>query len=196
MTALTQKAAAVQLNYPDIDHGHIGPFILGKQAEIVQTQIDDAVAKGAKLHAGGKVETLGGGRYLRPTVLSNVTPDMLIMSDETFGPVIPVTVFDSLEEALKMANDGIYGLSGAVIAGTLEEAETAGIRLNVGGVSLNDGSLTSMVWEAEKSSFGLSGMGASRMGDSGLMRFFRRQAIIKQAGAPAPIDAFAEGTKQ
>ncbi len=192
LAALTQKAAAVQLNYPDIHHGHIGPFIFGKQADIVQAQIDDALAKGAVLHAGGRVEVLGGGKYLRPTVLSAVTPDMTIMSDETFGPVIPVTIFDTVDEAVTLANSGIYGLSGAVIAATLEEAEAVGIRLNVGGVSLNDGALTSMVWEAEKSSFGLSGMGASRMGDSGLMRFFRRQAIIKQAGAALPIAAFAE----
>ena len=196
MTALVEKAEKVELNYPDINHGHIGPFIFAKQAAIVQAQIDDAIAKGAEVHCGGKVENLGGGMYLRPTVISNVTRQMSVIAEETFGPVIPVRAFDSVEEALMMANDGIYGLSGAVIAGTLEEAEAVGIRLNVGGVSLNDGSLTSMVWEAEKSSFGLSGMGASRMGDSGLMRFFRRQAIIKQAGAPAPIAAFAEGSKR
>jgi acyl-CoA reductase-like NAD-dependent aldehyde dehydrogenase len=64
--------------------------------------------------------------------------------------------------------------------------------MNVGGVSINDGSLTSMVWEAEKSSFGLSGLGPSRMGDNGLLRFFRRQAIIRQSGEAAPISAYAE----
>jgi succinate-semialdehyde dehydrogenase / glutarate-semialdehyde dehydrogenase len=192
MTALVEQAEAIELNYPDINHGHIGPFIFAKQAAIVQAQIDDAIAKGAELHCGAKVENLGGGLYLRPTVLSNVTRQMSVIAEETFGPVIPVRAFDGVEEALLMANEGIYGLSGAVIAGTLEEAEAVGIRLNVGGVSLNDGSLTSMVWEAEKSSFGLSGLGASRMGDSGLLRFFRKQAIIRQSGPAAPIAAYAE----
>jgi acyl-CoA reductase-like NAD-dependent aldehyde dehydrogenase len=192
MVALVEQAEAIELNYPDINRGHIGPFIFAKQAAIVQAQIDDAIAKGAELHCGGQVENLGGGFYLRPTVLSNVTRQMSVIAEETFGPVIPVRAFDGVEEALMMANDGIYGLSGAVIAGTLEEAEAVGIRLNAGGVSLNDGSLTSMVWEAEKSSFGASGLGPSRMGESGLLRFFRRQAIIRQSGDPAPIAAYAE----
>lgn len=192
MAALVEQAEVVELNYPDINSGQIGPFIFAKQAAIVQGQIEDAVAKGAEVHCGGQVENLGGGLYLRPTVISNVTRQMSLIAEENFGPVIPVRAFDGVEEALMMANDGIYGLSGAVIAATLAEAEAVGQRLNVGGVSLNDGSLTSMVWEAEKSSFGLSGLGPSRMGDSGLLRFFRRQAIIRQHGEAAPIAAYAE----
>lgn len=193
ITELTNKALAVELNYPDINQGHIGPFIFAKQAQIVTAQIKDALSKGAKLHSGGVVEELDGGLYLRPTVLSGVTREMTIMTEETFGPVIPVTVFDDVDAAVVMANDSIYGLSGAVIAATLDEAETIGTRLNVGAVSLNDGSLTSMIWEAEKSSFGLSGLGASRMGDSGILRFFRRQALIRQSGTAAQIAAFEEG---
>lgn len=192
MAALVEKAEAVELNYPDIHSGQIGPFIFAKQAAIVQAQIEDAIAKGAELHCGGKVENLGGGLYLRPTVLSNVTRQMSVIAEETFGPVIPVRAFDGVDEALMMANDGIYGLSAAVIAGTLKEAEAVGAQLNVGAVSLNDGSLTSMVWEAEKSSFGLSGLGPSRMGDSGILRFFRKQALIRQSGQALPLAAYSE----
>src|SRR5690606_5239416 len=143
--------------------------IFGKQAQIVQAQIDDAVAKGARVLAGGNVETLGGGKYLRPTVLVDVTSDMTVMTEETFGPVIPVTPFDTLEEAVAQANSGIFGLSAAVVAGSVEEAEAVAARINAGAVSINDGSLTSIVWEAEKSSFGASGLGPSRMGESGLL---------------------------
>jgi succinate-semialdehyde dehydrogenase / glutarate-semialdehyde dehydrogenase len=193
LATLAEKAKAVRLSYPDIGSGDIGPFIFEKQAAIVQVQIDDALAKGAQLLSGGKVENLGGGLYLRPTVLANVTSDMTVMSEETFGPVIPVTVFDSIDEGIAKANDGIYGLSGAVIAGTTEEAEAVGAQLKVGAVSINDGSLTSMVWEAEKSSFGLSGLGPSRMGDSGLLRFFRKQALIRQSGTALPLAAYSEG---
>ncbi len=193
LAALSEKAKAVRLNYPDIDSGEIGPFIFDKQAAIVQAQIDDALVNGATLLAGGQMETLGGGLYLRPTVLANVTSDMKVMSEETFGPVIPVTVFDEPDEGIAKANYGIYGLSAAVIAGTVEEAEALAARLNVGAVSINDGSLTSMVWEAEKSSFGLSGLGPSRMGDSGLLRFFRRQALIRQSGTALPLAAYSEG---
>ena len=190
--ALVEKAQAARLNYPDIRKGDIGPFIFARQAEIVQAQINDAVAHGARVLAGGTVETLGGGRYLRPTVLADVTPDMAIMAEETFGPVIPVTVFDTVDDAVEHANSGIFGLSAAVIAGTTEEAEAVGVRLNAGGISLNDGSLTGLVWEAEKSSFGASGLGPSRMGDSGLLRFFRRQAIIRQSGNALPLSAYSE----
>lgn len=192
LTALAQKANAVRLNYPDIAHGDIGPFIFEQQATIVQVQIDDAVAKGARLLAGGKVESLGGGLYLRPTVLTDITPDMAVMTEETFGPVIPVTIFGDVDEAIALANEGVYGLSGAVIAGSVEEAEAVGTRLKVGAVSINDGSLTSMVWEAEKTSFGLSGLGPSRMGDSGMLRFFRKQALIRQQGQALPLAAYSE----
>ena len=192
LAALVEKAKAARLNYPDVRQGDIGPFIFARQAEIVQSQIDDAVAKGARLLAGGEVETLGGGKYLRPTVLVDVTPDMAIMQEETFGPVLPVTIFDDLDEAVAHANGGIFGLSAAVLAGSTEEAEAVAVRLDAGGVSINDGSLTGLVWEAEKSSFGKSGLGPSRMGESGLLRFFRRQALIRQSGGALPLAAYSE----
>ena len=158
----------------------------------MQAQIDDAVAHGARVLAGGRVETVGGGLYLRPTVLTEVPPDALVMREETFGPVIPVTPFDSVDEAVALANTGEFGLSAAVLAGDAAEAEAVAVRLNAGAVSINDGALTSMVWDAEKSSFGMSGMGPARMGDSGLLRFFRRQALLRQTGRALPLAAYAE----
>lgn len=189
---LVRQAEAVRLNHPDISQGHIGPFIFEKQAEIAQKQIDGAVEQGATVRAGGKVENLDGGLYLRPTVLTDVRADMDIIREENFGPVIPVTVYDDVEEAIGLANDSQFGLSAAVVGADIAKAEAVASRLHAGAVSINDGSLTSMVWEAEKSSFGYSGLGASRMGESGLMRFFRKQALIRQSGEAAVIDAFAE----
>jgi succinate-semialdehyde dehydrogenase / glutarate-semialdehyde dehydrogenase len=191
LASLVDQAKAVQPNYPDIGKGEIGPFIFPPQAEKVAAQIADALSKGATLFAGGTVETLGGGKYLRPTVLSNITPDMTIIADETFGPVIPVTVFDDVEEAIRLANDSIYGLSAAVI-GDPATAEKIGERLEVGAVSINDGSLTGGVWDAENCSFKYSGMGPSRMGNAGLTRFFRTRALIRQNGTAAPIAAYGE----
>lgn len=192
LAALVEKARAVRLNYPDIRTGDIGPFIFAKQAGIVQAQLDDAVAKGARVLSGGQVETLGGGSYLRPTVLVDVTADMSLMVEETFGPVIPVTIFDTIDEAVAHANAGVYGLSAAVLAGSVAEAEAVAARIRAGAVSINDGSLTGLVWEAEKSSFGASGLGPSRMGESGLLRFFRKQAIIRQSGRALPLAAYSE----
>lgn len=196
LAALTDAAAAVRLNAADIGAGDIGPFIFARQAEIVQHQIDDAVAHGARVHSGGRVETIGGGAYLRPTVLTGVTSMMAVMREETFGPVIPVTPFATVDEAVALANEGVFGLSAAVLAGTAEEAESVAVQLKAGAVSINDGALTSMVFDAEKSSFRMSGMGPSRMGDSGLMRFFRKQALIRQHGTALPIAAYAEDAAQ
>ncbi|MGL1622404.1 hypothetical protein ACSTG8_23345, partial [Vibrio parahaemolyticus] len=77
-----------------------------------------------------------------------------------------------------------------------EEAEAVAVRLAAGAVSINDGALTSMVWDAEKSSFGMSGMGPSRMGEQGLLRFFRKQALLRQTGTALPIQAYAEDAQQ
>lgn len=188
---LVQKAQQVEPNWPDIHSGTIGPFIFARQAEIVAAQLADARAKGAKVLCGGDIED-HGGKWLRPTVLVDVHHGMQVMSDETFGPVIPVMPFDTLDEAVALANEGLYGLSAGVIAGTLDEAEAIGRRIEAGGISLNDGSLTAMCHECEKNSFKLSGMGGSRMGPAGYTRFFRRKVLIRQHGAPATIANIAE----
>jgi acyl-CoA reductase-like NAD-dependent aldehyde dehydrogenase len=192
IAALVKQAEAVRLNGDDIGSGEIGPFIFERQARIVSEQIEEAVNHGASVLTGGQVEEIGGGLYLRPTVLRDVSPEMKVMNEETFGPVLPITIFDSLDEAVQLANSGEFGLSAAVLGGSADEAESLAARLEAGAVSINDGALTSMVWEAEKSSFKQSGLGPSRMGESGLLRFFRRQAIIRQSGQPAPIGAFSE----
>lgn len=192
LTQLAEKADVVDLNWPDITRGHIGPIIFEKQADTLQAHIDDAVAKGARVLTGGKVENHGGGKWLKPTVLADVTHNMAVMRDETFGPILPVMAFETVDDAIALANDTAFGLSAAVFAGTLEEAEHVGRQIEAGGVSLNDAALTALFHEAEKHSFKLSGMGGSRMGPAGFQRFLRRKALIANTGAPAPIGAFAE----
>lgn len=189
---LTRAAKAVELTASNPLSGHLGPFIFPAQADKIAAQIADAKAKGAKLLAGGIIEDHGGAKFLRPTVLMDVTPDMAVMRDETFGPVLPVTIFDDLEQAIAMANDTAYGLSASVLAGSLEEAGEVGAQINAGAISLMDGAMTSMVSDATNHSRGSSGLGPSRMGEEGFYRFLRRQAMIRQTGAPATIDMYAE----
>jgi succinate-semialdehyde dehydrogenase/glutarate-semialdehyde dehydrogenase len=188
---LTAKAAAVEPNWPDMHRGTIGPFIFGRQADIVAGQIADAVAKGARVLTGGQIED-HGGKWLRPTVLVDVNHSMAVMSEETFGPVMPVMPYDTVDQAIGLANEGVFGLSAGVIAGTLAEAEAIGLRIDAGGISLNDGSLTGVMYEAEKNSFKLSGMGGSRMGPAGYLRFLRKKALIRQTGAPVTIGMMSE----
>jgi len=189
---LVEKARAVRLNWPDITSGDIGPIIFERQADTLEAHIADAVSRGAVVHTGGKIEHHGGGLWLRPTVLSGVDHTMLVMTEETFGPILPVMAFDTEDEAVQLANQSAYGLSAAVFAGTLEEAERVGRRIEAGAVSLNDAALTGLFHEAEKHSFKLSGMGGSRMGAAGYQRFLRRKALIANTGRPAPLSAFAE----
>jgi succinate-semialdehyde dehydrogenase/glutarate-semialdehyde dehydrogenase len=98
---------------------------------------------------------------------------------------------DSVDQAIALADDSEYGLSAAVI-GPDAAAEAVARRLEAGAVSINDAALTSVFHEAGKQAFKASGLGPSRMGTEGLTRFFRRKALIRNTGRPAPLSAFAE----
>ena len=193
VSRLVEKASAVPINFPDLHRGVVGPLIFYGQADVIAAQIDDAVRHGARVLCGGQVEIHGGGgRWVRPTVVVDVDHTMKLMTEETFGPVMPVMKFRTVDEAVELANFGVYGLSAAVIAGTLDEAEAIAVRIDAGAVSLNDGSLTGVMHEAEKNSFKCSGLGGSRMGPAGLTRFLRKKALLRQTGAPATIGMFDE----
>ncbi len=189
---LVAKAQAMELNTPQLRHGHIGPLIFDRQADVIAAQLEDAIKKGAKIACGGNIEHWQGGCWLKPTVLTEVTHAMSIMRDETFGPVIPVMRYGDVDEAVRLANDSEFGLSAAVIGPDEALSLAVAERLEAGAVSVNDAGLTSFVHEAEKQSFKHSGLGGSRMGPSGLERFFRRKAILIQEGAPIPMSLFAE----
>lgn len=191
VSALVERAKRVELNYPDIHRGQIGPLIFEGQADVLAEQVADARAKGASVLSGGLIENHGGGKWMRPTVVTGVTHDMKLMSEETFGPIIPVMPYDDTGEAVALANDSEYGLSAAVF-GDEHEARAVARRLEAGAVSINDGGLTTEAFDAEKNPFKLSGMGPSRMGASGLMRFFRKRAVLIQHGTAKDLGSLDE----
>jgi acyl-CoA reductase-like NAD-dependent aldehyde dehydrogenase len=117
---------------------------------------------------------------------------MLLMREETFGPLIPLISFHSVDEAIRRANDSEFGLSAAVFAADVDEAADIAEHLQVGAVSINDASLTGIVNDVEKNSFCLSGIGGSRMGDSGFHRFLRKRALLMQSAPAMSIDIFSE----
>ncbi len=185
---LVEKAKAVRLNADNPRAGNIGPFTFAPQAAIVKRHLDDAVAKGATILTGGEVEEIGGGLYMRPTVLTGVTHDMLIMQDETFGPCLPVMAYTDTEEAIRLANDTPFGLTASVIAGDADEAMAIGRRINAGGIFLQDTFLTfAKLGTFGSDSFGWSGYGAPRIGLESLRRFLRRKSLLTQTGAVADI---------
>ena len=189
---LTEKAMAATLTKDDPNKGIVGPLIFSLQAAVIQQHLDDALQKGAIIYCGGKIEDHRGAKWIAPTVLGNVDHSMLIMTEETFGPIMPVMAFCSPEQAVALANDTSYGLSAAVFGNDEESALSVAKQINAGGISINDAGLTSMVFETEKSAFGYSGMGPSRVGGSGLTRFLRQQSLYVNRGDVLPITVYSE----
>ena len=192
---LTEKAMAATLTKDDPNKGIVGPLIFSLQAAVIQQHLDDALQKGAIIYCGGKIEDHRGAKWIAPTVLGNVDHSMLIMTEETFGPIMPVMAFCSPEQAVALANDTSYGLSAAVFGKDDESALSVAKQINAGGISINDAGLTSMVFETEKSAFGYSGMGPSRVGGSGLTRFLRQKSLYVKRGDVLPVTIFSEQPK-
>src|ERR1700761_4636210 len=185
---LVRKAEQVRLNDQNPLDGHIGPFIFVRQPEIVESHLRDAVEKGAKILTGGVTESLGGGLYMRPTVVTEVDHSMRLMREETFGPILPVMRFDTVEEAIALANDTEFGLTASVLTGTEEEGQRIAEQVNAGSVFVQDTFLTfAKLRKIGTHSFGVSGLGGSRTGPESIMRFLRRKAILSNQGAPASI---------
>jgi hypothetical protein len=188
VTELLRKAALVQLNDAQHLQGHIGPFIFVRQPQIVAAHLADAVAKGARILSGGVVENHGGGLYMRPTVVVDVDHSMTLMQEETFGPILPVMRYSSIDQAIALANDTGFGLTASVIAGTEEEALPIARQINAGTVNIQDTFLTfAKLRKIGTHSFGWSGLGGSRTGPDSIMRFLRRKALLTNHGAPASI---------
>jgi succinate-semialdehyde dehydrogenase/glutarate-semialdehyde dehydrogenase len=174
---LVTKAYRLRLAHPRIEDGEIGPIIAERQAAIIKEHLQDAVSKKAVIHCGGEVEQLSGGWWCRPTVLTSVNHSMTVMTEETFGPIMPVMAFSRVEEAIALANDTIYGLSAAVF-GSEAEALKVAQQIDAGAISINDAALTALMHEGEKNAFKFSGMGGSRMGPAALTRFMRKKAFL------------------
>lgn len=157
--------------------GELGPFIDPRQADVVLGQLRRAMAAGATVLTGGEVEEHHGRRYMRPTVVTGVDHSMDLMTEETFGPVLSVMTVADMDEGVRLANDTRDGLSGAVF-GPEQVVGAAAMRLEAGGISVNDVLLTGLVPEGEKQAFKLSGMGPSRMGPAALRRFRRQRVVL------------------
>jgi succinate-semialdehyde dehydrogenase / glutarate-semialdehyde dehydrogenase len=183
---LVTKAQRLKLAYPTVESGEIGPIIAERQAVIISEHLQDAIEKGAIIRCGGKVEQKDGGWWCLPTVLTQVDRSMKVITEETFAPIMPIMSFSSVEEAIELANNTIYGLSAAIFA---EESEALAVarKIDAGAISINDAALTALIYEGEKNSFKYSGLGGSRMGTAGLMRFLRKKAfLIKTNSSPDP----------
>ncbi|MEE3171155.1 MAG: aldehyde dehydrogenase family protein, partial [Pseudomonadota bacterium] len=115
-----------------------GPLINAAALDKVQRHIADATAKGAKVALGGKVHALGG-TFFEPTILTDVTQDMLVASEETFGPVAPLFRFDTEEQAIAMANDSEFGLAAYFYSNDIRRIWHVAEALETGMIGINEG---------------------------------------------------------
>ena len=139
--AAVAKAAAssVTVGDPKADGVTIGPLASGVQFEKVQRLIQKGIDEGAELVTGGvgRPDGIEKGYFVKPTVFANVRNDMTIAREEIFGPVLSIIPYDSEEEAIRIANDTVYGLSGYVMSSDLEHARRVARRIRSGNVHVN-----------------------------------------------------------
>jgi acyl-CoA reductase-like NAD-dependent aldehyde dehydrogenase len=137
----------------------VGPMIHERQLQIVEAHVEDAVARGGRLLAGGSRSPELGGNFYKLTVLADVTHEMRIMHEETFGPVLPVAAFDSDEEAVQLANDSEFGLAASVWTRSRERGERLARSIHAGTVMVNDAISCFGISEAPHGGVKASGVG-------------------------------------
>ena len=157
---------------PDKD---VGAMTSPNQIAIVEDQVDDALANGARALTGGK-RVEGAGDFFEPTVLVDVDPSMKVMRDETFGPVVTVTKVRDSEEAVRLANDTRYGLAASVF-GEKDRAEGIGRRIEVGAVNVNDVIVNYGAMDVPMGGWKESGIGF-RHGEFGIKKYCRPESIV------------------
>ncbi len=172
---VTEKVQEVSVGDEVENRLCIGPMASKKQLEHVLKQIEAAVGSGATLHAGGK-QISRDGYFIEPTVLSGLTPEMAIMREETFGPVVCIQTVDSVDEGIELANNTRYGLAASIWMGNQAEAEKQALRLQAGlvGVNRSFGGAPGTPWAgAKESGFGHTG------GVSGMRSFLQPRSITR-----------------
>ncbi|WP_066292418.1 NAD-dependent succinate-semialdehyde dehydrogenase [Bacillus sp. FJAT-29937] len=133
-----EKVQALKLGNSLDQTVQIGPLVSKDGLEKVKEHVEDAKSKGAEVLTGGKTTGDPNGYYYEPTVLGNVTKDMMIMTEETFGPVAPITTFSNDEEVILEANNTEYGLAAYLYTSNIQRAVTVSEALNFGVIGLND----------------------------------------------------------
>jgi succinate-semialdehyde dehydrogenase/glutarate-semialdehyde dehydrogenase len=140
VAALVEEARRWRPGHPADAGTRLGPLVDERAVESVLAHVRAAVDEGARVLTGGvraRGEGLDGGCYLEPTVLVDVGTETAVWTEETFGPVVPVVVAPSFDEALALADEGGYGLAATVLTGSVEHALRAADALDVGTVKVN-----------------------------------------------------------
>ncbi len=178
LTALKNKVEKLVVVKDDYYQTQFGCMTTTRQIETVKEHIQDALNKGAKVFTQSSIPENTGSNFLPATVLVDVNHEMLVMKDETFGPVVGVMKFSRIEEAIELANDSYLGLTGSVWSGNQRNAEKIAKCIKAGAVTINDHLMSHGLAETPWGGFNQSGIGRTH-GELGFNEMTQPQVIVK-----------------
>jgi acyl-CoA reductase-like NAD-dependent aldehyde dehydrogenase len=177
VSKVSEKVRALRVGKPEGPGSvEVGAITFPPQMDTIKDHVADAVQKGARVLAGGN-EVQGRGRFFEPTVLVDVDHSMKIMTEETFGPTLPIMKVRDTEEAVRLANDSPYGLAASVFTRDTTRGEEVAKQIESGAADVNDVMINYTVLELPMGGAKASGLG-SRHGPGGIRKYCSQQAIV------------------
>jgi|tagenome__1003787_1003787.scaffolds.fasta_scaffold20989756_10 acyl-CoA reductase-like NAD-dependent aldehyde dehydrogenase len=161
----------------------VGAVTFPPQLDKIEAHVNDAIAKGARALTGGK-RGPGPGRFYEPTVLVDVDHSMDVMTEETFGPTLPIMKVRDEEEAIRMANDSAYGLNSSVFTKDMEKGERVARQIEAGATCVNDALMNYLAQEAPFAGMKASGMG-TRHSAAGIRKYTQPHTLLLTRFAPS-----------
>src|SRR3954454_13006092 len=180
---VSEKVGALRQGVPTaVGTVDVGAMTIPAQIDTVSEHVEGAKQAGAKVLVGGHSRT-GKGQYYEPTVLVDVDHSMAAMTEETFGPTLPIMKVADADEAVRLANDSPFGLSASVWSKDASRAEAVARRVEAGAVCVNDAQINYLVLELPMGGWKTSGMG-QRHGAPGIRKYTRSQSLLVTRLAP------------
>ncbi len=178
---VSEKVRALRTGSPEGGFGtvEVGAITFPPQLDTIEDHVQDAVQKGARVLTGGQ-RLPGPGRFYEPTVLVDVDHTMKCMTEETFGPTLPIMKVADADEAVRLANDSPYGLGASVFSRDAARGEAVARRVEAGAANVNDAMINYTVLELPMGGAKASGIG-SRHGAGGIRKYCSQQAIVVTA---------------
>jgi acyl-CoA reductase-like NAD-dependent aldehyde dehydrogenase len=173
---VVEKVRAIRQG-PSHEEVELGSMSSEEQFNKVAAHVNDAIGKGAKALTGGRAAPKLAGLYYEPTVLIDVNHDMAVVTEETFGPVLPIMKVRDAEEALRLANESRYGLDASVFTRDRETAMQVADRLRTGAVCINDGLVNFVIPDAPMGGIKDSGF-SRRHGPEGIRKYCHQKTIV------------------